>query len=387
MAKEIEHKDRAHAVLSASGSHRWINCPASIRLEADMPEPPESAAAVEGTAAHELAEYKVRRKFKLKVGRRPQSDLETSEMDDMTSDYADYIESTLLDLGGLEKVVARVEVKVDYSKYAPGGFGTADCVLIGEKELHIIDLKYGKGVLVSAQDNPQLKLYALGVLDMLDYPENITDVFCHIFQPRREHLDQYHVTVDDLLKWGEWVRPIADEALSGSDKQCTGEWCTFCKAQAKCRAHALTMLDIVDKSEQSTPAELTDEEIDALLPKLDEVQKWAKSVLAYAQQQALSGKKWQTFKLVQARSNRKYADEVAVVEALEHAGVKDFYKKSLLSIGDMEKLLGKKDFKTILQDTGLIIKPEGSPTLVSRSDRRDEINIDYGFTVEEEKTL
>lgn len=383
MAKEIQHENRAHAVLSASSSHRWLNCPASIKLEATMPEPPESAAAVEGTAAHELAEYKVRRKFKMKVGKRPKSDLETAEMDDMTSDYADYIYNQLERLGGLEKVVARAEVRVDYSKYAPGGFGTADCVLIGEEELHIIDLKFGKGVLVSAQDNPQLKLYALGVLDMLDYPDNLKTVTCHIFQPRREHYDTWTTTVEDLIKFGEWVRPIADEALAGSEKQCTGEWCTFCKAQAKCRAHALTMLDIVEKSETSSPSELSDEEIDELLPKLDEVQKWARSVLAYAQEQALAGKKWNTFKLVQTRSNRKYTDEAKVAEALEAAGVKDFYKKSLLSLSDMEKLLGKKDFKTILTDTGLVYKPEGGITLVSRADRREEINIDFGFRSEE----
>lgn len=380
---DIKHSDRAHAVLSASSSHRWINCPASIKMEEGYPET-TSDVALEGTAAHELAEFKLRKLFKRRPGKRPQSDLETIEMDEMTDDYRDYVSDIIEDLGGLKAVLPYVEVRVDFSAYAPGGFGTADCVIIGDDVLNIIDLKYGKGLLVVAENNPQLKLYALGVLDMLDYPDEIKTVRLHIFQPRRENFDHWDISVEDLKAWGEWVKPIANEAYNGSDKQCTGEWCTFCKAQAKCRAHAVDMLHIVDVSNEKSPTELSDEEIDELLPKLEDCQKWAKAVMAYAQEQALTGKKWTTFKLVQARSNRKYADEVKVVEALNKAGYTDVFKKTLLGVGDMEKLLGKKEFNTILTESGLIIKPEGSPTLVSRADRRDEIEINglYGFTEE-----
>lgn len=374
MAADIQHSDRAHSSLTASGAHRWLNCPASVALEANEPNR-ESEVAREGTAAHELAEYKLRKRFHMKTGKRPASEYEDVAMDDYTDAYADYIDGIVK---SLNKPNIFIEQRVEYSDYAPGGFGTADCILLDSDQLHIIDLKYGKGVLVLPDDNPQLKLYALGALSMLDFPD-VSSVHLHIFQPRRDNVCSWETTVDYLKNFGEYVKPIAEEALAGSDKQCAGPWCTFCKAQAKCRAHAAEVFDVIDAAEKhENPAELSDEEIDEMLPKLDIVEKWVKAVMAYAQMRAENGYRWASFKLVQARSNRKYTDEVAVAKRLESMGYTDIYNKKLLGIGDMEKLLGKKVFNEALSD--LVFKPEGGPTLVNRAtDRREEIQVEPDF--------
>lgn len=378
MANEIKHENRDHALLSASASHRWLNCPASVALEANIPGSGESEAAREGTAAHELAEYKCRKLFKMKRGKRPHSEYEDEDMDDYTDGYMEYAHEIAQ---SLHHPNIWIEQRVDYSAYAPGGFGTADMVFLDNEQLHILDFKYGKGVLVMADDNPQLKLYALGVLDMLDYPEDLTTVVLHIYQPRRENVSEWSISVKDLVAWGEWVKPIADEAYNGSDKQCAGEWCQFCKVQAKCRARAEEMFDVIEDSDKS-PTELTDEEIDDIIPKLESVEKWIKAIFAYAQAQAMNGKEWKSVKLVRQRSNRKYVDEAKVADTLQKLGYTDIYTKKLLSITEMEKLLGKKNFGEILKD--LVVKPEGNLTLVMMDDRREAVtpNVDYGFKVE-----
>lgn len=378
MSKAIKHENRAHAVLSASSADRWLHCPASVQLEAKEPQDStESDAAKEGTAAHELCEWKVRGKFKLPRGRKPKSEYFNEEMDDYTDGYVEYAE-------GIAATIAEpnvwVEQRVTYSEYAPGGFGTADLIILGDKELHVIDFKYGKGVLVEATQNPQLKLYALGILSMLE-DEDVEVITLHIYQPRRDSISEFSITTKELLAWGEYIKPIAKEAYEGSEKQCAGRWCKFCKVASKCRARAADMFEVIDKSE-SLPAELTDEEIDELLPRLARVEEWCKTVRDYAQQKAIEGTKWKSYKLVLSRTSRKYADEAKVAERLESLGYTDIYNKKLLGLADMQKLMGKEAFESVLKD--LIVKPEGNPVLAPRDDKREEIETDFGFKSETE---
>jgi ElaB/YqjD/DUF883 family membrane-anchored ribosome-binding protein len=241
--------------------------------------------------------------------------------------------------------------------------------------MHVIDLKYGQGVLVESEENPQMMLYALGALDLFGDLYNFEEVSLTIFQPRRDNISTWNTTVSHLREWADEVlKPKVALANEGLGDYCSGDWCRFCKAAVKCRARAEKQLALA-KYEFQKPPLLSDEEIDEILPDLDPLMKWAEDLMQYATDEAAEhGKKWKTYKLVEGRSKRKYTDEQAVSEAAKNAGYTDIYRRSLIPITEMERLMGKKTFHEVLG--GLVMKPPGKPTLVPRSDGRPEIMAD-----------
>ena len=374
-----------HAKLSASSAHRWMNCNPSANLEREFTDRTSEAAA-EGSAAHALCEHKLRKALKMR-STRPVSKYDTDEMEMYTDSYVEFV---------LEQIdVAKqhcadpfvlIEQRLDFSCYVPDGFGTGDCLIVADKLLHIIDFKYGLGVLVNAEENPQMMLYALGALQLFDALYDIDTISMSIFQPRRENVSTWTITVAELEEWAEkTLRPKAELAFKGEGEFNPGPWCTFCKAAVKCRARAEEKLALA-RYEFAKPPLLTDGEIEDILSRLDDLTKWANEIAAYAQDAAIHhGKQWNGFKLVEGRSIRKYSDESAVVAAATAAGYRDIFKKSLIPITEMEKLMGKKTFSEVLG--GLVIKPQGKPTLVPASDKRPAIhtgaNHDFSEITEE----
>ena len=362
-----------HAVLSASGSHRWLNCTPSARLELEF-ENTGSEAAREGTAAHALCEHKLKRAFHMR-SRRPVSDYDSDEMEKCTDAYAEFVmEQYEAAKQVCKDPVILIEQRLDFSCYVPDGFGTGDCLIISDDKLHIIDFKYGMGVLVEAEDNPQMKLYALGALAVYDALYDIREVSMTIFQPRRENVSTWTVSVEDLKAWAEnELKPRAKMAYDGEGEYLPGEWCTFCRAAVKCRARAEEKLKLA-QTEFRMPPLLTDAEIEDILAVLPDLTKWANEIAAYALDAALNhGKEWNGFKVVEGRSVRKYRDEAAVAEAAKEAGYKDIYRQSLIPLTEMQRLMGKDRFEEILG--GLITKAPGRPILVPKSDRRPAMNV------------
>ena len=264
-----------------------------------------------------------------------------------------------------------VEQHLDFSKWVPDGFGTGDCVIVADGTLSIIDLKYGKGVEVNAENNSQLLLYSLGALELFDGIYDIDTISMTIFQPRRYNISTYTISKDELLSWAEVVLvPAAKLAAKGEGNFKAGEHCRFCKVRTNCRKRAEYNLELA-RYDFEPPAMLDDIEIAAILAKADELIFWAADVKEYALRQALSGVTYDGFKVVEGRSNRKYTDEKAVIDAVKSAGF-DPYEHSILGITAMTTLLGKKKFNELLG--GLIEKPQGKPTLVPLSDKRPAIN-------------
>lgn len=362
-----------HALLSASGAHRWMNCPPSALLESGEPES-TSDATEQGTAAHALAEHKLKKAMKQR-SKRPVSEWIDDEMEEHTSDYADFVLEQLAaakakcpDAGLL------IEQRLDFSHLVPGGFGTGDAVIVAEPGLQIIDLKYGVGVLVEAENNPQLMLYALGALHAFEPLYDIEEISVTIFQPRRARVSTWTTSAEELLAWAEEeVSPKAALAAAGEGEFCPGSWCQFCKLSATCRARAEANLALA-KLEFAPPAELTDAEIAEVLTQIPLLTKWASDVEAYAAGLAIhQGKQWPGFKVVAGRSVRKYADEEAVAEAAKAAGYSDIFDRKLITLTAMERLMGKKTFAEVLGD--LVVKPAGKPTLVPETDKRRALEI------------
>ena len=374
-----------HAKLSASSAHRWMNCNPSANLEREFADKTSEAAA-EGSAAHALCEHKLRKALKMRSVR-PVSKYDSDEMEMYTNSYVEFVlEQIEVAKQHCTDPFVLIEQRLDFSCYVPDGFGTGDCLIVADKLLHIIDFKYGLGVLVDAEENPQMMLYALGALQLFDALYDIDTISMSIFQPRRENVSTWTITVAELKEWAEKIlRPKAELAFKGEGEFNPGPWCTFCKAAVKCRARAEEKLALA-QYEFTKPPLLTDEEIEDILSRLDDLTKWANEIAAYAQDAAINhGKQWNGFKLVEGRSVRKYSDEAAVVAAATAAGYRDIYKKSLISITEMEKLMGKKTFTEVLG--GLVIKPQGKPTLVPASDKRPAIhtgaNLDFTEITEE----
>lgn len=362
-----------HAVLSASGSHRWLNCTPSARLELEF-ENTGSEAAREGTAAHALCEHKLKRALHMR-SRRPASDYDSDEMEECTDAYVDFVmEQYEAAKQVCEDPVILIEQRLDFSCYVPDGFGTGDCLIISDDRLHIIDFKYGMGVLVEAEGNPQMKLYALGALAVYDALYDIREVSMTIFQPRRENVSTWTIPVEDLKAWAEnELKPRAKMAYDGEGEYLPGEWCTFCRAAVRCRARAEEKLKLA-QTEFRMPPLLTDAEIEDILAVLPDLTKWENEIAAYALDAALNhGKEWNGFKVVEGRSVRKYRDEAAVAEAAKEAGYKDIYRQSLIPLTEMQRLMGKDRFEEILG--GLITKAPGRPTLVPKSDRRPAMSV------------
>ena len=375
-----------HALLSASSAHRWMGCTPSARLEQEFADQ-ESEAAAEGSAAHALAEHKLRKALKLR-SRKPVSKYDSDEMDDYTTGYVEFVMEALAEAKlNCPDPQVLIEQKLDFSCYVPDGFGTGDCLIVASPRLHVIDFKYGLSVLVDAYQNPQMMLYALGALRIFDCLYDITEVAMTIYQPRRENVSTWTISVDELREWAETtLKPKADLAFKGEGEYTPGSWCQFCRAAVKCRARAEAKLELA-RFEFAQPPLLTDEEIEEILGKLDDLTKWANEIVAYAQDAAINhGKEWSGFKLVESRTNRKYTDEDAVAHAAAAAGYHDIYRKSLIPITEMEQLMGKQTFKEVLG--GLVIKPAGRPTLVPASDKRPAIttvgaNHDFNEITEE----
>ncbi len=365
-------ESRQHAILSASSASRWLHCPPSARL-CDTYEDKGSDYAAEGTDAHALCEFKVLEALDNKV-EDPTQFLKfyNVEMEDAANGYAEFVAEQVEEAKKTctdPKVL--VEQRVDFSHWVEQGFGTADCIIIADGMLRIIDFKYGLGVLVSAEENPQMKLYSLGALQLFDGIYDIDRISMTIYQPRRDNVSTFDITKDELLQWADEVlKPTAELAFAGDGNFLCGEWCGFCKAKNECRARAEANLATA-KHDFKLPPLLTDTEIEELLSKLDELISWATDIKEYALQKALAGKEWEGYKLVEGRANRRYINDEAVVKTVTDAGF-DPYEKKLLGITAMQKRLGKTRFEELL--ASLLEKPQGKPTLVPESDKRPAMN-------------
>ena len=363
---------KAHAILSASSSHRWLNCPPSARL-CETYEDKGSDYAAEGTDAHSLCEYKLR----LALGMEATDPTEhltwyNEEMLDCANGYAAYI----LELVEAAKEVCSdpvvlIEQRVDFSRWVEQGFGTSDAIIISDGTLRVIDYKHGLGVLVEADNNPQMMCYALGALELFDAIYDIDTVAMTVYQPRRQNVSTFEMSKDDLYRWAEEVlKPTAELAFAGDGNFFCGEWCGFCKAKHECRARAEANL-LLAQYDFKLPPLLEDSEIEVILSRADQLVSWVNDIKEYALQQAISGKDWTGFKLVEGRSNRRYTDEAAVTQVVTNAGF-DPYERKLLGITAMQKLLGKSRFDELL--SAYIEKPQGKPTLVPESDKRPVMN-------------
>lgn len=366
-----------HAYLSASASHRWLACPPSAKLCANILDQ-ASEYAQQGTDCHELCAYLVEKA----LGREVIDPTENltyydAEMQNCAEEYRNYV---------LEQIEAAkefckdpqvmIEQRLDFSRWVENGFGTGDCVIVADEVLQIIDYKHGLGVLVSAGDdehggNSQMMCYALGALEVFGDIYDINQIKMTIFQPRRDNISTYTISRDDLLKWADEVlAPTAQLAYVGEGEFKAGDHCTFCKVKATCRKRAEYNLELA-KYDFEMPATLDDTEIAAILEKVDEMISWGNDIKEYALQQAQSGVHFEGWKVVEGRSNRKYTDESAVAFAVKDAGF-DPYEKKLLGVTAMSTLLGKKKFEELLG--GLIYKPPGKPALVPESDKRPAMN-------------
>lgn len=361
-----------HALLSASAAYRWLKCPPSARL-CESYDDKGSDYAAEGTDAHELCEYKLKKALGLET-MNPTKRLAwySEEMENCANGYVAFI----LEMVEAAKEICSdpkvlIEQRVDFSRWVEQGFGTADCIIIADGTLRICDYKHGIGVLVSAEDNPQMKCYALGALELFDDIYDIDNVSMTIYQPRRENISTFEIAKDKLYKWADEVlKPTADLAFAGEGNFLCGEWCGFCKAKHKCHARAEANL-MLAQYDFKLPPLLEDTEIETILSRVDELVAWVSDIKEYALQQAISGKKWNDWKLVEGRANRKYSNEEAVIQAVTNAGFNP-YEKKLLGITAMQKLLGKTRFDELL--AGYIEKPQGKPTLVPESDKRPAMN-------------
>ncbi len=369
-----------HARLSASSAFRWINCPGSVALSDQCPAPASSSYADEGTLAHAIGELKLRyvndeiskRQLNAKMKPLLQSEYYCGEMEEATGYYADAVIEALEAAGDDAELM--IEQQFSLSRWVPEGFGTSDAVVIGGGVIQVIDLKYGKGIKVDAHGNPQLRLYGLGAANLFDSLYDFDTVRMTIIQPRLDHISTEELPLSELLAWAEdEVKPRAQMAMGGTDYTAVGDWCRFCPAKAVCRKRAEYNLSIA-KNEFRKPPLLRDEEIGEVLRRADELQHWVKDVGDYALEQALAGKQYDGWKLVEGRSVRKYADDLKVAEALKAAGYDEamLYERKLYGVSAMEKIVGKKRLTETLGD--LIMKPAGKPVLVPESDKREAIN-------------
>jgi hypothetical protein len=371
-----------HALLSASGASRWMACTPSARLEQNFKNK-TSEDAERGTLAHELGELKLRkeleglstRSFNSKVKKIQENELYTADM----PDYVDMYVETCLERVSEAKAktpdaLFKIEQRLDFSEWVPEGFGTGDFVIIADGTMEVCDLKYGTGVPVSADNNKQMMLYALGAISEFSFLYDIEKVRMTIIQPRLDSISTFEVTVEDLVKWAEeYVRPRAELAIKGEGEFCAGDHCRFCRAKAVCKARADKNMELAQYEFQK-PNTLDNNDIAYILSNVDELVKWANNVKEYALEQALKGEEFEGYKVVEGRSNRKWSSEDDVAKVLIGQGFQEnmIYTKKLDGISKIESAIGKKEVQRLLGD--YIVKPVGKPTLVPITDKREPYN-------------
>lgn len=379
------HSDRAHALLSASGAHRWLCCTPSALLEAQFPDT-GSEAAKEGTLAHELAEARLMNYFKPKVFTKRmlstritklrKDPLWADEMIGCTETYLDAVKEAAL--GFDSSPYAAIEKKVDLSEWIPEGFGTADCVMISGSVLHVFDYKHGKGVPVAAAYNPQMQLYALGAWKALRILYDVRIVRMTIVQPRIDNIDTWEIPIEELIRFGEFVKDRAALAVKGDGEFVPGEQqCRFCRARAQCRARAEENARLAfgkDAPAGKLPPLITNEEVGKYLRIGEDVARWLADLKEYALGECLAGRDIPGWKAVEGRGSRDWVDMDAAFRKLIDSGLTEeamLWEKKPLTLAQVEKLVGKKEFAAAVGD--LTVKNPGKPALVVESDKREAI--------------
>lgn len=373
----------AHALLSASGAERWMNCTASARLEEGLPDR-TSSYAEEGTLAHSIGELGLMLATKEITKRTYNSRLKKLQahekfykgMLDEVEDYVNYCIETYHELIKTDPHASlHIEQRLDFSRFVPGGFGTGDCVIIANGTMHIIDLKFGEGVPVCPKNNPQLMLYAVGALEDLGFMYDVDKVVMTIAQVRLDNISSWEISYDDLYNWAEkTVKPLAELADKGGTEPVAGDHCRWCKFRNQCKVRAEYNQEIYKKYEARKQLELTTEEIAEILAATKDMVAWAKEMEDYALDKALAGETFPGWKVVEGRSNRKIVEEEKAANLLIEKGYSEdeVYKpKAIQTITALEKLLGKKEFAEVLKD--YIEKPPGKPVLVDENDKRPAI--------------
>lgn len=382
MSTEVINDNKQHALLSASGASRWITCTPSARLEEQLPEK-TSSYADEGNLAHDIAELKLKKafvepmstkKFNSEMKKLQAHELYQEEMQGYTDTYFEYISKLIY--GFQSKPYIAVEAKVDFSKYVPDGFGTADCIIISGSTLYVIDFKYGKGVPVYADANPQMMLYAIGAYLKYSFLYPIENIQMVIVQPRLDNYSEWSITTSDLLTWAEIIaKPAAEKAFKGEGDFVPGDHCRFCRAKAQCRARADYNLAL-DNFPKALPPIISNDEVGDYLIKAQDLAKWAKDLEEYALQALLDGEQIKGWKAVEGRSNRQITDVDKAFKKLTDNGYKEemLYKREPITLTEIEKLVGgKKTFNDLLAD--YVVKPQGKPTLAPESDKREPYQV------------
>ena len=397
-----------HALLSASSSKQWLHCPPSVRLQEGFPNE-SSVYAAEGTFAHEVCEYKVRKYLKERVKRPQSEEYDTEEIEQITDVYAEFVISIIEQMreNGCEPL-AFVEERVDYSHIAPSGFGTADMLIIGKDEqgrgiLHVCDFKTGAGVFVDADHNSQMMLYAIGALAAYGFLYDIEIVRMSIIQPRLDNISTFECSRQELEDWGESIKTIAKLAYEGKGEQHPGDWCRFCRAKPVCKAcadealalcredfldlDAVTFDDTAEESDMTAPYEADTQtavfkqpglipiaELAEIMPTLNRISSWIEAVFAFVSSEAINhGVPIPGYKVVEGRSKRVFTDTKAVVDTAVQNGYTDLYKQTLITLTEFEKMMGKKKFNELLGE--YVAKPPGKLALVPESDPREPVDL------------
>jgi len=381
----VEHSTRAHALLSASGASRWMNCTPSARLEEKFDESSTSSFAAEGTLAHEFGDVNLRFKngeidektLKAELKKLRKDKNYTDEMESEVEKYVTIVmEAFAVAKARTPDAKLLIEERVDFSHLVEKGFGTGDVCIVADGILDVIDLKYGKGVKVDADKNPQLMLYGSGALRNFEMLYDIHTVNLVIVQPRLDHLSEWQISTEDLIEWGEKeVRPKAAKAYQGKGVQKAGDHCKWCKVKAMCATLAAKNVKLA-QHDFKDPHLLTESQVLEVYKQQPMLVDWVNAVAKYLLDEAVKGKKWPGMKLVEGRSNRKWLDDKKVQDVLADNlfDEKDYTTTKIQGITAVEKLVGKSDFPKILGE--LVIKPQGKPTLVPMSDKRPAVGIE-----------
>lgn len=369
-----------HALLSASSAHRWLHCTGSPLLEKDFPDS-TSVYAQEGTLAHELCELKLmaytgeitKRKLTSMKNKLMKSELWQPEMEGTSEAYLDYVKD--ITMSYTVKPVILTEKRVDFSQYVPEGFGTADCLILAGDTLHVVDYKHGKGVVVDADHNPQMMLYALGAMSELSLLYRFKFVHMTIVQPRVSNISEFTLTADELIEWGETVvKPKAEAAMSGNGEFEAGDWCRFCRAKQQCKTRYESNDSLYPElSERHDPGLITLAELGEYLKRGKDMAAWLEDMKEYALSESLAGADVPGWKAVEGRGSRAFTDTDEAVDTLIKNGIDEsvLYERRVLTLAQMEKAVGKKAFGELVGD--LVVKNPGKPTLVEESDKRPRI--------------